>query len=212
MKLSLNHGTLLVKLARDTVTSYLTTGAKPSIPQDIPIELTEKSGVFVTIRKIIVDRSGIKRWTLRGCLGYVLPVLPLIEATVNAAIAAATKDPRFSPLTIQELSQVIFEVTIISKPELIQVNDPREYPSQIKVGLHGIMIEKGLVKSILLPQIAVEYEWDEKAFLEQACVKIGLPPDAWLLGDLNVYRFTAQIFAEVEPYGEVIERQLYIGG
>jgi len=212
LNLSLEHGILLVKLARNTVTSYLTTGAKPPVPQDIPSQLNEKRGVFVTLRKIIIDRDGIKRWMLRGCLGYILPILPLAEATVNAAIAAATRDPRFSPLTLQELSQVIFEVSVVSQLELLQVSDPRDYPKQIKVGLHGIMIEKGLVKSVLLPQIAVEYEWNEKTFLNQACIKIGLPPDAWLLADLKVYRFTAQIFAEVEPYGEIIERQLYIGG
>lgn len=212
MSLSLENGILLVKLARSTVTNYLTTGAKASVPSHLPNQLNEKRGVFVTLRKIIIDRDGIKRWTLRGCIGYVLPIFPLAEATINAAIAAATRDPRFSPLTIQELSQVIFEVTVISKPELIQVSNPRDYPKYIKIGLHGIMIEKGLVKSVLLPQIAVEYEWNEKMFLNQACIKIGLPPDAWLLTDMKIYRFTAQIFAEVEPYGEIIERQLYIGG
>lgn len=212
MKLSSNHGVLLVKLARNAVMNYLITGAKPSIPQDVPAQLTEKRGVFVTIRKIIMDKSGIRRWTLRGCLGYVSPVLPLVEATINAAIAAATRDPRFSPLTSQELSQVIFEVTVLSEPELIQVSDPKDYPKHIKVGLHGIMVEKGFVKSVLLPQIAVEYEWDEKTLLDIACIKVGLPPDAWLLGDLNVYRFTVQVFAEVEPNGGIIERQLYLGG
>ena len=71
-------------------------------------------------------------------------------------------------------------------------------------------MEKGLARAVLLPQIAVEYEWDERTFLSQACVKAGLPPDAWEFGDLKVYRFTAQIFAEIEPQGEVIERQLYV--
>ncbi|RLE76269.1 MAG: TIGR00296 family protein [Thermoprotei archaeon] len=210
MSLSLEEGALLVRMARSAVSSYLATGTKPSVPESLPDRLREKRPVFVTIRKLVTDSEGVRRWALRGCLGYVTPLLPLAEATVNAAIAAATRDPRFSPLTAQELPHVIFEVTVLSELEPVEVEDPRDYPREVRVGVHGLVVEKGLARAVLLPQIAVEYEWDERTFLSQACVKAGLPPDAWELGDLKVYRFTAQIFAEIEPQGEVIERQLYV--
>ena len=210
LKLSLQQGSLLIKLARRAVFEYLTTGTRITPPKNLPKELMEKRGVFVTLRKIIVDEYGVKKWILRGCIGYVFPRLPLAQATINAAIAAATKDPRFTPLTVSELSQVIFEISILSNPEIIKVSDPSEYPRHIKIGLHGVVVEKGLMRGVLLPQTAVEYEWDARTFLSQACVKAGLPPDSWMLGDIKVYRFNTQIFAEIEPNGEIIERQLYL--
>ncbi len=207
-KLSLEEGKFLVRLARKTVEDYFTTYSEIKPPEDTPPILYEKMGVFVTLEKIVVQRDGMRRRVLRGCIGYPEPVLPLVEATIRAALDAAFHDPRFPPLMENELSDVIFEVSVLTKPELLDVSDPKEIPQKIKVGVHGLIIERGFFRGLLLPQVAVEYEWSEEEFLDQACIKAGLPARAWMLPGTKVYTFKAQIFAELEPSGEIIERRL----
>ncbi|MEM1759529.1 MAG: TIGR00296 family protein, partial [Thermofilaceae archaeon] len=146
----------------------------------------------------------------RGCIGFPEPVLPLVEATIEAAIAAATEDPRFEPMTPDELKSVVFEVSVLSPPQLVQYSKPEELLEKIKVGRDGVIIEKGVLRGLLLPQVPVEYEWNAEEFLENACIKAGLPPDAWRTTRIKVYTFTARIFAEVYPEGEVVERVLSV--
>jgi len=177
-------------------------------PDDTPPILYEKRGVFVTLEKIVVQPDGMRKRVLRGCIGYPEPVLPLVEATIKAALDAAFHDPRFPPLMENELSSVIFEVSVLTKPKLLNVSDPKELPRHIKIGTHGLIIERGFFKGLLLPQVAVEYEWSEEKFLDQACIKAGLPTRAWMMPGTRVYTFEAQIFAELEPEGEIIERKL----
>jgi len=116
---------------------------------------------------------------LRGCIGYPYPTNPLVEAVIDAAISAATRDPRFCPLEKKDVDKVVFEVSVLTPPEHVKTEKPEEYLKEIKVGEHGLIIEKGPYKGLLLPQVPVEWGWCEEEFLCQCCIKAGLPPDSW---------------------------------
>lgn len=200
---TLDEGAFLVRLAREVVTKYMTTSKVARPPSPPSSRLNEPSGVFVTINSI----SNGER-SLRGCIGYPLPVMPLVEATVDAAISAAFNDPRFTPLKPEELMSVVFEVSILTPPVLIQPKTPSEYPRLIKIGRDGLIVERGYYKGLLLPQVPVEYSWDEETFLAECCMKAGLPPDAWLTKGTKVYSFQAEVFAEESPEGPITARPL----
>lgn len=201
--LSLEEGTYLVRLARFTVTNYILNSTRPTPPPPPSQKLYDKSGAFVTIEKLIG-----KERVLRGCIGYPLPNLPLIEAVMESAIAAAVEDPRFPPIKKDELKDVTFEVSVLTPLVLLKVADPKEYPQKIKVGRDGLVVEMGFYKGLLLPQVPVEYGWDEETFLSECCMKAGLPPDSWLSRDVKIYTFTAEIFTELSPNGEIIHKRL----
>ncbi|MDR0470515.1 MAG: TIGR00296 family protein [Nitrososphaerota archaeon] len=193
------EGEFLVHLARSAVKLYLTTGKRLQPPKSSP-KLLEKCGVFVTLSTLNAA-EGTK--DLRGCIGYPYPTSPLIEAVIDSALNAATEDPRFEPLTIAELDQIIFEVSVLTPPELIQTPNPKEYLSKIKVGQDGLIIQRGWRKGLLLPQVPLEWNWDTEEFLCQCCIKAGLPPDNWLTKDAQLYKFQALIFEEQTPNGSV---------
>lgn len=206
--LSLEEGEFLVKLSRRAVEEYLARGVQIKPPKSTSKRLWKKMGVFVTINKLLeIEGKRVKR--LRGCIGFPLPVMPLVEATIEAAISAATSDPRFPPLRIKELNSVVFEVSVLTVPELIKVKSPREYPSKIKIGVDGLIVEKGLFRGLLLPQVAVEWNWTPEDFLSHCCIKAGLMPDAWLDGETRIYKFQAEIFEELDPKGKVIKKELH---
>lgn len=207
-----DEGIFLVRLARRAVREYLTNFVKIAPPKGTPPRLMEKRGVFVTIESIVRDFEGVWRRELRGCIGFPSPTLPLAEATIEAAIAAATEDPRFPPMVLDELKTVVFEVSVLTPPKLIEYADPGELARSITVGRDGLIVEKGMFRGLLLPQVPVEYGWSAEEFLSQACVKAGLPPDSWRRSTLRIYTFQAQIFAEVFPEGEILERILEVGG
>ncbi len=198
-ELDLEDGKFLVKLARDAIKTYLQTRRKIDIPKDTPKKLREKCGVFVTLNNVKASNH-----ELRGCIGYPSPVEPLAEATVDSAIQAATNDPRFPPVSLQELNnEVAIEVSVLTPPELVKVEDPREYPAKIQIGRDGLIIERGWYKGLLLPQVAPEWNWNEEEFLSNCCMKAGLSPDSWLIKGTKVHRFQAIIFEEKNPDGEV---------
>ena len=198
-QISNDEGAFLVKLARRAVEEHLKDGRIISPPDETPPKLLERRGVFVTLNKI---REGIKE--LRGCIGFPYPTHPLARAVVEAAIDAATRDPRFHPVAKEELSQILFEVSILTLPQLIEVENPREYPSKIKIGRDGLIVERGYYRGLLLPQVPVEWNWDEEEFLCQCCMKAGLTPDCWLLEGTKIYRFSSIIAEELEPRGRVV--------
>ncbi|WP_456436329.1 TIGR00296 family protein [Thermovibrio ammonificans] len=200
MLLSLEEGSFLVKLARTAIEKFLTEGVKITPPPQTPQRLFEERGVFVTLKRF---PSG----ELRGCIGYPEPIMPLVLATIDAAISAATKDPRFYPLTPQELDSVTVEVTVLTPPEQIDV-PPQQLPRVIKVGRDGLIVRCGLASGLLLPQVPVEWGWNEEEFLSQTCVKAGLPPNCWLDPRCKFYKFQGQIFTETEPYGPVVEEKI----
>jgi uncharacterized protein (TIGR00296 family) len=204
-QLTQNEGEYLVRLARNAVGQYLKTGQTPKAPSDAPAKLKEKCGVFVTINKIQTGREG--KHELRGCIGFPYPTHTLVQAVIEAAISSATQDPRFDPMRAEELNQVVFEVSVLTPPEAVEVTNPKDYCSKIKVGEHGLIVERSYCKGLLLPQVPVELKWDEEEFLCQCCLKAGLPPDSWLLKGTKIYKFQAIIFEEVSPKGKIEHKE-----
>lgn len=202
-QLSQDEGALLVHLARRAVENYLKTRRHSGLPEGLSEKLLEPCGVFVTINTVKNDEK-----ELRGCIGYPYPTTPLAEAVVDSAINAAAQDPRFSPLEPQELNRVVFEVSVLTPPQKIEVKNPKEYCTKIKVGEDGLIIERGMYKGLLLPQVPVEWEWNEEEFLCQCCNKAGLPADYWLVQGTSIYKFRAIVFEEEKPYGSVVRRTL----
>jgi len=172
----------LLKIARTTIVEYVKNRKIPKF--EVKSEgLLRPCGAFVTIK-----RYG----QLRGCIGRFSPVTePLYKVVEQMAIAAATQDPRFPPMTPSELSGMSIEISVLS--DLSKIDDPEK----IQVGVHGLEIEKGPFRGVLLPQVATEYGWDRIKFLQETCRKAGLPPDAWQKG-ATIYVFTAQVFSEEE--------------
>jgi hypothetical protein len=197
--LTLREGTILVKLAREAITCYIerkTTIKPPSSNGN----LVRKSGVFVTL-------NTFKTHALRGCIGFPYPDQPLIEATVKAAIYAATEDPRFEPVSIDEFEHAIaIELTALTAPQPLTVANRMALPELIEIGRHGLIVEGMRSSGLLLPQVAVEWEWNGADFLTNCCLKAGLPPDSWLLNEVTVKVFEGEIFEEIEPAGEVKKR------
>ncbi|MEM3640652.1 MAG: TIGR00296 family protein [Candidatus Bathyarchaeia archaeon] len=204
-QLNLEEGKLLVEMARNAVEEYLKNRKHINVPKDIPEKLLQPCGVFVTINKIEHEEK-----ELRGCIGFPYPTIPLAQAVIESAISSATQDPRFNPVSLSELDNVVFEVSILTPPQLIEVEKPSEYPSKINVGQDGLIVEKGMFKGLLLPQVPIELNWDEEEFLCQCCIKAGLPPDCWLMKNTKIYKFQAIIFEEEKPKGEI--RRKTLGG
>src|SRR5208283_2302593 len=156
-ELSLEEGKFLIKLARNAVTEKLEKGKTIQPPKETPKKLFEQCGVFVTIS---TPSHGEKE--LRGCIGYPYPTSPLVEAVIDSAINAATQDPRFEPMSLEELSKVVFEVSVLTPPERVEVKNPKEYLSKIKVGEDGLIMERGGYRGLLLPQVPIEWGWCEE--------------------------------------------------
>jgi hypothetical protein len=134
-------------------------------------------------------------------------MMPLKDAIIEGA-KSATKDPRFPPLMEKELGSIIIEVTILTKPTLINVTKPEEYLKEIKIGRDGLIAEQGFYKGLLLPQVPVEQGWDGEEFLSHTCMKAGLMPDAWYDKNTKISRFSGQIFTEIKPRGEIKEKKI----
>lgn len=183
--LSEEEGKFLVKLAKEAIETFIKDRRKMEVPTDTPDTLKEEMGVFVTLNK-----DGL----LRGCIGYPEPIMPLVNAVIDVAISAAVNDPRFSPVTINELDDLEVEVSVLTKPVLIEVKKPEEYIEKIKIGDDGLIIETGNYKGLLLPQVAVEWGWNVEEFLYNTCVKAGLTADCWIYPDVKIYKFGSQIF------------------
>lgn len=199
------EGEFLVKLARRAVEVYLAEGRFLEPPKEVSRSLCEKRGVFVTLNR--VEGEGRE---LRGCIGFPYPIYPLVEATVKAAVESAVGDPRFPPVTLREMDSIAVEVSVLTPPEELRVDDPRRLPSLIKVGRDGLIVRRGVYSGLLLPQVPVEEGWDSEEFLCYCCLKAGLQPDAWLLRGTRVYRFEAEVFEEEYPRGPV-RRRSFLG-
>lgn len=202
-ELTQEEGKFLIQLARRTVKEYLLNGKKILPPKETAKKFFEHCGIFVTINRITNEEK-----ELRGCIGYPYPTSPLVEAVIDSSINAATEDPRFEPLSSEELDKVVFEVSVLTPPEPVEVTNPKEYLNNIKVGEDGLIIEKGYYKGLLLPQVPVEWGWCEEEFLCQCCVKAGIPPDSWLTKGVKIYKFKAIVFEEEIPNGKVKRVQL----
>lgn len=200
-------------MARDAVKTFIETEKTLNPPKDFPQSFKEKSGVFVTL-KTIAKKGEKTEKNLRGCIGYPLPHLPLIEAIIDSAINSATRDSRFyppfgpGPVVPEELRKIVFEVSILTPPELLKVDTPDDYLKKIKIGRDGLIVEREFIRGLLLPQVPVEWKWNIKEFLEHTCNKAGLPADCWKKPGVKIYSFQAIIFEEVEPQGEIRRKEI----
>lgn len=191
-------GTILVQTARKTVTEYITRHHKLELEEKVKERFSFDAGIFVTMN---ISSE------LRGCIGFPMP-RRLDKALVDAAIAAATEDPRFSPVTKDELDRITFEVTVLTPPIEIKVDDPSKLASCIKVGRNGLIVRQGFYSGLLLPQVPIEYGWTEEEFLSQTCKKAGLPDNCWKDRKTTVSSFEGVIFKEEIPYGKIIREKL----
>jgi uncharacterized protein (TIGR00296 family) len=198
-KITKEEAEFLVELARKAVEERLINGKIINSPKDVSNNLKEPRGIFVTINSF---QDGAK--TLRGCIGFPFPTYPLIQAVIEAAVESSIRDPRFRPLSISELENVIFEISILTPPLLISVNSPKEYLSKIKIGEDGLIVESGLSKGLLLPQVPIEWGWNTEEFLCQCCLKAGVTPDCWLLKGTKIFKFSSIIAKELKPKGNVV--------
>ncbi len=192
-----------VRIARRSVDVFVSRRERYE-PREVPRVFKENRGVFVTL-ETHPDHK------LRGCIGFPEPVAPLIDALIDSAISAASRDPRFLPVTEKELDKIVVEVSILTPPKPLRVGDPSEYLSRIRVGRDGLIVRRGLTSGLLLPQVPVEQGWDEEEFIIQTCYKAGLPPDAWMDTDTEIYAFQAQIWCEKEPRGKIIKKRIEQG-
>jgi len=172
--------TELLRIARSTMVEHFQTGM---IPPGRPHRKTllEGAGVFVTLHTGTGD--------LRGCIGTFSDETPLYRAIQEMAVAAATSDPRFPSVTEKELESLTIEISVLSSLTPAKAEE-------VEVGRHGIYITRSFSRGVLLPQVAVEQGWDRETFLEQTCVKAGLPPNAYKSAQTTIEVFTAQVFSE----------------
>jgi AmmeMemoRadiSam system protein A len=135
---------------------------------------------------------------LRGCIGSVEPVRPLWADVEENAVHALLEDPRFDPATAGELPLLGLEISVLTP--FVPIADPLR---DVTVGVHGVLVERGRSRGLLLPQVPVEWGWDVPAFLAHSCRKAGLPEDAWRDGRTRISTFTAEVFGEeAEDAGE----------
>ena len=198
IQLTDSDGVLLVKTARKAVTEFLSNGNRIKLEADLEKKFSFNSGVFVTLN----NSDG-----LRGCIGFLMPEKKLSYAIVDGAIAAATEDPRFSPVNIKELDDIVFEVTVLTPPVEIDVSDPVEYLTKIKVGRDGLIIRHSFSSGLLLPQVPVEYGWNVEEFLQHTCEKAGLARDIWKNEDVKIEKFEGIIFKEEIPNGTIVREE-----
>ncbi len=172
--------TVLLAIAREAITTHLSAGTllEPTREEE---SLNRPAGCFVTLSQ---DDQ------LRGCIGTFTSERPLCREVAIMAVAAATEDPRFYPMRAEDLDNFSIEISVLSP--LCKTKEPDD----IIVGLHGIYLKKEGHRGVLLPQVAVEQQWDRKTFLQHTCHKAGLDKDAWQAADCDIYLFTAQIMKE----------------
>jgi AmmeMemoRadiSam system protein A len=170
--------TALLAIARRAIAAHVNGEAPP--PALAAGTLDRPAGAFVTIHN---DGE------LRGCIGHIEANRPLAQVVAECAVAACSTDPRFPAVTAGEVPQLELEVSVLGPLE------PVADPGEITVGRHGLVVEMGWHRGLLLPQVATEWNWDRVKFLEQTCRKAGLPLDAWQQG-ARIWKFDAEVFSE----------------
>lgn len=177
LKFTESERELLRRLARNSVERALL--GKPEEPLEIPDRLRQPMGAFVCLKT---------RGQLKGCIGYIKPVLPLVDTIKQMSIQAAFHDPRFMPLNEPEWKDTEIEISVLTPMRKI------EDIEEIEIGVHGLYLERGGHTGLLLPQVAVENHWDRIEFLEYTCLKAGLPKNAWKAKDASISIFSADVF------------------
>ncbi|MDR2964622.1 MAG: AmmeMemoRadiSam system protein A [Treponema sp.] len=182
--ISTEEKSILLAQAREVITANLE-GRNPVFSHKIPdnSNLNEPCGAFVSLHTK-------PQQALRGCIGRMTANLPLIETVRIMAKEAAFGDPRFPPLSIDELDRCNIEISALS-PMI-----PCDNPKNVKVGVHGLYLRRGGRSGVLLPQVPVEQGWDLNQYLEYICIKAGLPPGSYDAPDAELLTFTAEVFGE----------------
>lgn len=170
---------LLLQLAREAITSSIETG-KTKIQLTTQPQLMAPHGCFVTIKQ---------KGSLRGCIGNFSTEKPLYHLVQEMAVSAATRDPRFYPMKQEDLADFDLEISVLSPLRKV------ESPEEVVVGEHGLYLEKNFSRGVLLPQVAVEHNWDRETFLNQTALKAGLKKEDWKEG-ADIYVFSAEVFGE----------------
>ncbi len=186
------EGIQAVKAARAIIDAHVHGRGPPNL--ELPSSFDGPGGVFTTLKTY-------PRHDLRGCIGIPEPIMSLRDALVRSAMSAATEDPRFPRMTPGELDGVTVEVTLMTPPEYIEVGRPEELLEKVRIGVHGLIAERGVRRGLLLPQVPVEQGWDTEEFLRHTCWKAGLPMDSWRDGVTRFQWFTGQVFGEETPRG-----------
>jgi AmmeMemoRadiSam system protein A len=183
MKLTEEEKVILLSAARESINSVFSEGYPPKPDYTKFPNLEQNFGAFVTLR---IHNE------LRGCIGYIFAKTPLFETVCDAARQSAFNDPRFFPLTSQEFNNIDIEISVLSIP--LKINSYED----IKLGIHGLLLEEGVNKSVLLPQVATENNLGLEEFLSILCEKAGLSSQFWKTKTLNLKSFEAQVFSEEE--------------
>ena len=173
----------LLKMARDTIEQYLKTGKRLEAEAEDEI-LKEEMGAFVTLHK---------NGQLRGCIGHIIGTQPFYLTVRDMAIASATEDPRFPPVTLDEMDDIDIEISALSPMKKVEDYNEIEIPGD------GVMVRMGYRSGVYLPQVATETGWDREEFMNSLCAhKAGIPINAWKTGECEVYTFKAEVFGEKE--------------
>lgn len=183
-RLSSEEKNFLLRLARRSLEASVR-GETWEAPAEVPPALGNPGGAFVSLHKVS---------SLRGCVGYFLPLMPLYKTVMEAAAAAALRDTRFPPVRPFELAGLDVEISVLSPCREVRLEE-------ICVGIHGLMVSQGFARGLLLPQVATERQWTPLKFLEETCSKAGLPPGAWQRG-ARIEAFTAEVFSELTLVSE----------
>ncbi len=170
----------LLRYARQSIAAYLAGAPAPSVAERPP-PAEQLRGCFVSIHTV----AGL----LRGCLGTFEEAAPLWRNVQDMAVAAACRDPRFAPLSAQELATCELEISALTPRAPAQ-------PGDIIIGEHGLWVTCGTFRGVLLPQVASANRWNRETFLRQTCIKAGLQADAWRDGSVQIYVFGAEVFSE----------------
>ncbi|MBI5414275.1 AmmeMemoRadiSam system protein A [Candidatus Peregrinibacteria bacterium] len=174
---SLEERQELLKLARNTIGAEFKINAIQDVSKFTETKFQEKRGVFVTL---------VKSGKLRGCIGNILPVYPLLQAIQKNAIAAAFEDPRFSELVESEFDEINIEISVLTLPEILSFQTPEELIKKLHVGIHGVILKKGYLSATFLPQVWEELS-DPEEFLSHLALKAGLHPEEWKTGTIETY-------------------------
>jgi len=173
---------ILLDIARNSIKRYMYND-RFSLPSEYDNELKISVGVFVTLTI---------QGELRGCIGYVTGVKPLINSVFEMAREAAFDDPRFHPLTKEELEEIDIEISVLTPLEKVA----SDYKAII--GVDGLIVRKGYRSGLLLPQVAVEWRYDSEQFIQQTCLKAGMNRKCYTDKDVEIFKFQAEIFNEKE--------------
>ena len=204
-KFSLEDGEALINFARENIEFFLKNDRKIPIPEYMKEKFNNKYGAFITLNKY--DVSGNQ---LRGCIGYIEPKFSLYDAIHRVSIQSAIEDPRFPSVTLEEMDDIVIELSILTPPELLKVDDPKEYLDKIVIGRDGLIAEKGWQRGLLLPQVPVDHNrnWDVETFLKHTCQKARLPANSWKDLGTKIHSFQALLFEEESPRGEIVRKYL----